>query len=249
MSSLRVRGLGGGGGSGGRRAVSAEEVGRCPKAYTMRHRGTARTLSRALLPHSLQCRTFSRSASTHNACWLAVKTTGCAAYPGTCRGRQAGGQHEWEGRPAGRERGGSALRGRGREPPSRVPTQAVSAVIWGAGHFAAFPRPQGAGTCRGREGRMWCGRAGLRAGRRAASAARALYGAGDRPQGLAAKAGRTPGTCGTERGGEGVDRRAGRGRAAAALSACPSVGLCCVRVLLTSRCACAWAVGSRSPSM
>ena len=27
------------------------------------------------------------------------------------------------------------------------------------------------------------------------------------PQGLAAKAGRTPGICGTERGGEGVDRR------------------------------------------
>ena len=44
---------------------------------------------------------------------------------------QAGGQHVWEGRPAGWERGGSPPRGRG--PPSRVPTQAVGAEISGRG--------------------------------------------------------------------------------------------------------------------
>ena len=45
---------GGGGGSGGRRAAAAEGFGRCPKACTVRYRGIARTLTRAL-PHSLPC--------------------------------------------------------------------------------------------------------------------------------------------------------------------------------------------------
>ena len=45
---------GGGGGSGGRRAAAAEGLGRCPKACTMRCKGTARTRTRAL-PHSLPC--------------------------------------------------------------------------------------------------------------------------------------------------------------------------------------------------
>ena len=87
--------------------------------------------ARSRTPFLASPRTFSRSASTLDACWVAVKTTGSAACPGT-RARAGRGatcaQHVWEGRPAGWERGVSAPREQG--PLSRVP---IGAGISGRG--------------------------------------------------------------------------------------------------------------------
>ena len=55
--------------------------------------------ARSRTPFLASPRTFSRSASTLDACWVAVKTTGSAACPGTCARAGRGGT--CVGRPAG----------------------------------------------------------------------------------------------------------------------------------------------------